>query len=73
MLYSFPEPISKKDKILLVEDRLQTGKTMIKGRELLLARGAIIKTACFFIQHNCLIKPDYYLDINIEEIIFPWE
>ncbi len=71
--YSFPEPIAEGEKILLIEDRLETGKSLIKAVEMLKSRNADVRTACFFIRTDSLIKPDYYLKKIDDEIIFPWE
>ncbi|MBI2043944.1 hypothetical protein HYT24_01110 [Candidatus Pacearchaeota archaeon] len=59
--------------ILLVEDMLETGKSLIAVKEYLESKGAKVKTACLYIMPISEIKPDFYIkEINqIEK--FPWD
>lgn len=59
--------------VLLVEDMLETGRSLIVAKEYLEKKGALVKTACFFIQSKSEIKPDYYLKRTDSEVSFPWE
>lgn len=73
VFYSFPEPINEGEKILLIEDRLETGKSMKVALEALKVKGAFVKTASLFIRTDSIIVPDYFLSTRDENIIFPWE
>ena len=60
-------------KILLVEDMLESGKSLDVGEKYLESKGAIVKTACFYIMPQSEIEPDFYLE-EIEDVVdFPWE
>ncbi len=60
-------------KILLVEDMLESGKSLDVGEKYLESKGAIVKTACFYIMPQSEIEPDLYLE-EIEDVVdFPWE
>ena len=59
--------------ILLVEDILETGKSLIVAKKHLVKKGAVVKTACLYIMPNSEIKPDYYLKEIREVAKFPWE
>ena len=60
-------------KILLVEDMLETGKSLESAKNFLVTKGAEVKTACLYTMPITEVKPDYYLR-QIEEIKkFPWE
>jgi len=71
--YSMPSPIEKGQKILLIEDRLESGKSLKKATEIFKSQGADIKTACFFTSADSVIRPDYILEETDNQIIFPWE
>ncbi|MGY0218648.1 phosphoribosyltransferase [Endozoicomonadaceae bacterium StTr2] len=70
--YSLPSGVSGK-RLLVIEDRLETGKSLIKAVELLQQQSADVCTACFYIRSDSLIKPDFYLGEDDQEIIFPWD
>ena len=56
--YSLPEPFPKADKVLLVEDCLESGKSLELAVELFRAEGNTVRSACFFITKKtvlCLI------------------
>ena len=63
-----------KDKnILLVEDMLETGKTLVVVKEYLESKGANVKTACLYIMPITEVKPDYFLTQINQVEKFPWE
>lgn len=63
----------KDKKILLVEDILETGKSLLTAKKYLEEQGASVKTACLYLMPETPIKPDFYLR-KIEELVgFPWE
>lgn len=60
-------------KILLVEDILETGRTLRVAKAYLESKGAIVKTGCLYRMPHAEIVPDYFLrqiDVILE---FPWE
>lgn len=60
-------------KILLIEDILETGKSMLAAKNYLEEKGAIVKTACLYTLSISELKPDFNLR-EIKKIInFPWE
>lgn len=60
-------------KLLLVEDMLETGKSLIVAKEYLANKGADVKTACLYTMPISEIKPDFYIREVNEIIKFPWE
>lgn len=64
--------ISKKN-VLLVEDMLESGKSMIVVKDYLESKGAEVKTACLYIMPQTKIKPDFYLKVITKKVTFPWE
>jgi len=72
-VYAFPEPIVEGTRVLLVEDALESGKSLIRATELLRERGAIVKTAALFISQSVLIQPDFTLGVVADIPVFPWE
>jgi hypoxanthine phosphoribosyltransferase len=63
----------KGKKILLIEDMLETGKSLLVAKQYLEGKGAIVKTACLYIMPHSEIKPDFYLKEIKELAKFPWE
>ena len=59
--------------ILLVEDMLETGKSMIAAKEYLEERGAEVKTTCLYTMPQSEIKPDFSLKEVTAVVPFPWE
>ena len=59
--------------ILLVEDALETGKSLIAAKEYLIAKGARVKTACLYYTPASIIIPDFYLEKVDKLPRFPWE
>ena len=59
--------------ILVVEDVLESGASLIAVKGYLEKAGASVVTASFFIQPRSLIKPDYFIAIKDEVPRFPWD
>ncbi|OGL88597.1 hypothetical protein A3I42_02925 [Candidatus Uhrbacteria bacterium RIFCSPLOWO2_02_FULL_49_11] len=60
-------------KILLVEDMLETGKSMSTAKNYLESKGAEVRTACLYIMPHTECKPKYYLKEVPKVAHFPWE
>ena len=67
------EPNVFEKKVLLVEDMLETGKSLKAAKEFLEAKGAEVKTACLYTVPRSAIVPDFSLKQIPEVIPFPWE
>ena len=60
-------------EIFLVEDVLESGKSLDVGKKYLESNGAIVKTACLYTMPVSEIEPDFSLK-EIEYVVtFPWE
>lgn len=60
-------------RILLVEDMLETGDSLMVAKEWIEKRGAMVKTACLYTMPITKHTPDYYL-AQVQSIVsFPWE
>ena len=59
--------------ILLVEDALESGKSLIAAKKNLESKGAIVQTLALYILPGSEIKPDYYLETKEQIPKFPWE
>lgn len=66
------EDISGK-RILLVEDMIETGKSLVVAKEYLEKKGAKVRTACLYTMPISEIKPDFSLKEVTEVVPFPWE
>lgn len=60
-------------QVLLVEDILETGRSIISAKQYLEEKGAIVITVCLYAMPISEIKPDYFLKEINENINFPWE
>ncbi len=60
-------------KVILVEDMLETGRSLIVAKNYLESLGATVKTACLYTMPISEIKPDYSLKEIDKPIGFPWE
>lgn len=59
--------------ILLVEDMLETGRSLMMAKNYLESKGAKVKTACLYTLPSSEVKPDYCLK-EVEGVVeFPWE
>lgn len=60
-------------QVLLLEDMLETGRSLITAKQYLEQKGAVVKTACLYTMPKSEVKPDFSLK-EIEKLIkFPWE
>ena len=59
--------------VLLVEDMLESGRSLIVAKEYFESKGAIVKTACLYIMPCSEIEPNYYLRKVQNTKKFPWE
>ena len=60
-------------KILLVEDMLESGKSLIAALRYLKRKKAIVKTVCYYLRPDSLVRPDYYIHEHEHKVTFPWE
>ena len=60
-------------KVLVVEDMLVSGKSMLVVKKYLKSKGARVRTACLYIMPETEVKPEYYLKEIGEVERFPWE
>ncbi|MBW3568905.1 phosphoribosyltransferase domain-containing protein [Candidatus Parcubacteria bacterium] len=59
--------------ILLVEDVLESGTSLIAAKEYLESCGANVETASMYWQPHTKIQPDYYVAERTEVPVFPWD
>lgn len=59
--------------VLLVEDVLETGQSLIVAKKYLEEKGAKVKTACLYTMPKSEIIPDYFLRKIKQAVTFPWE
>lgn len=63
----------KDKKILLIEDMLETGKSLLVAKKWLEEKGAEVKTACLYTMPISECEPNFYLREINEVIQFPWD
>lgn len=72
-VYAAPDPVEGEDRILLVEDTLESGRSLVEARDVLTSKGAQVWTAAFYYRSNSVVKPDFTLGIMDAIPKFPWE
>lgn len=60
-------------KVLLVEDMLETGKSLVVAKEYLERKGAEVKTVSLYTMPITESQPDFSLRQVSEVALFPWE
>ena len=60
-------------KVLIVEDALETGKSLEVVKKYVESLGAEVQTLAMYVWPKSVIVPDYYLKITDNIPIFPWE
>ena len=73
VIYSVPQPIRKGANILLVEDILESGRSLEHCRHHFEASGAVVRTACFYFSDRTIVEPDYSLGRVSIAPALPWE
>lgn len=63
----------KGKRILLVEDMIETGNSLIIAKKYLEDKEAIVKTACLYTMPRSEVNPDYFLRQINNIVHFPWE
>ncbi len=60
--------------VLIVDDVVDTGKTLITARDIIRYYGAReVRTASLYVKPWSSVKPDYYVGTTDRWILFPWE
>ena len=59
--------------VLLVEDMLETGRSLIAAKNYIESKGAKVRTACLYIMPISEVQPDFYLNQINKPVNFPWE
>jgi uncharacterized protein len=72
-LYSVPTPIQRADQILLVEDALETGRSLRHALSVLASQAGSVRTAAYFYRPDAVIVPDYCVGPAAQIPAFPWE
>ena len=71
--YSKPTILEDCKKILLVEDMLESGKSIKWADEYYSKQGYEVKTTCLFIMKKTEFIPDFYVKTIDKKVSFPWE
>ena len=66
-------PALENKRVLLVEDKLETGKSAEELKKHMEQYKAEVKLACFFASETTQIQPDYVILTTSRSISFPWE
>ncbi len=71
--YSLPSIDEGRERILLIEDFLESGKSLAAARELLSPTAMEIHTAALFYSPTTIVIPDFSLGVLSSPPTFPWE
>lgn len=73
LIYSVPTPISSRDRILLVEDALETARSLADAYEILARDAEEVRTAAYYYRPDSIIIPDFSIKMVDRVPGFPWE
>lgn len=71
--YSLPAPMPTGKRLLLIEDCLESGKSLQEAKRILESAGNEVRTASLFITDGTPMEPDYFLERLPVPLRFPWE
>ena len=71
--YSLPAPLPTGKRLLLIEDCLESGRSLLEAKRILESAGNEVRTACLFITNDTSMEPDYFLVRLPAPPRFPWE
>lgn len=71
--YSAPNLTPTPSRILLVEDMLESGKSLASAKSVLEKNGAEVRTAALYFRDHSVLEPDFSIRSSAEPIEFPWE
>lgn len=69
--FAAPENI-RGERVLLIEDTLESGKSIFAVEDKIIGKGVKVKTAAIFISPNSKKEPDFFLAVR-EIPSFPWD
>ena len=72
-VYTIPDPIGSNDRIILIEDALESGRSLVEARDLLVSKGATVWTAALYHRPDSVVIPDFSLGLLDSIPQFPWE
>ena len=72
-IYSLPDALPKNARVLLIEDILESGRSMEEAAHILEEKGVEVYTAALYIAKNALYVPDFYVRRFDLTPIMPWE
>ncbi|WP_103342734.1 phosphoribosyltransferase [Amycolatopsis sp. CA-126428] len=72
-VYTTPSPLGAGDSVLLVEDALESGRSLAEARDILADKGATVWTAALYYRFDSVVKPDFSLGALDKIPSFPWE
>ena len=71
--YSVPELLPSHEHVLVVEDCLESGRSLEVARDLLAKAGNDVRTASLFITWRTKYIPNYYNEVLPAPPRFPWD
>lgn len=72
VVYSYPSLAKIDRQFILVDDRLEIARSLVLAREYFMKHSDVIKLASIYIRDDCIITPDYYLDVYNQDVLFDW-
>lgn len=72
-IYNVSAPINNTDCILLVEDALETGRSLQDAYSILKRDAMTVRTAAYYYTPDSAITPDYAVQMMTQIPEFPWE
>ncbi len=71
--YSLPAPMPVGKRLLLVEDCLESGKSLVEAKKILESADNEVRTASLYVTDKTQTQPDYFVKHYPVPPQFPWE
>jgi uncharacterized protein len=73
LIYSMPKLMASDDHILLVEDALETGRSLADSCDVLSSKAASVRTVAYYYRSDSVIVPDFSIKALDQIPQFPWD
>lgn len=71
--YSTPSPFPKNERVLIIEDCVESGRSIEFAERAFSTQANDVRTAALFVTETAMFVPDYYLKKVEKPPTFPWE
>jgi hypoxanthine phosphoribosyltransferase len=71
--YSIPHPFPRNERVLVVEDHLESGRSLKFAKQVFEENNNEVRTAALYVSDQSIFVPDYFCAQVTKTPHFPWE